>query len=328
MRYPVNVPLKDLCHFPTSVNGNKLGLELEFENSRTSHDDVMGPWRTVEELSLRNNGIEFVSSQPCSIKQARHALSTLYRHAKQKGLESSTRTGFHIHYNVQDKTVKDITGLLVAYLILEPVLYNFCGSHRESSIFCVPWYKSDSTIEDVRKLVRGKWGSTRQFNKYCGLNLNKVAYYGTVEFRQAPTFERARKARVWLNCTYKLCREFSQTSFKDTLRLYEREGVLSLLQKIFVKESDGAFFFDQLTEDPARLVEMTETDCLAEYIVSAASNPLSVLNPVPQPPPGVRRSRKGFPWHGARLARRHYHGGTCCAGASTIESPTHTRSSA
>jgi hypothetical protein len=183
--------------FPLKNNDTYVGIEVEVERVfRTGgilalNDTYL--WSNIEDGSLRNNGREFVSIpvKGINIQFAINQLhSTLTKEKSCIGHEFTDRTSVHVHMNVRDLTCKQLMNLILTYLVVEPLLYEFVGGDRAKNIFCVPLTQS-SMLRDLAKMfyrleskndaalldMFGRW------QKYTGLNLTPVTNYGTIEYR-------------------------------------------------------------------------------------------------------------------------------------------------
>ena len=88
------------------------GIEIEVENVATMVIDAYDRsyWNVVEDHSLRNNGLEFVSI-PLRGDQIERAL-TQFNKALPKEHDFSPRTSVHIHMNVRDLLISEIAVIL------------------------------------------------------------------------------------------------------------------------------------------------------------------------------------------------------------------------
>ena len=176
--------------------GERFGIELEVENARYP-DELGAHWRVVEDGSLRNSGLEFVSN-PLSMGQIDEAVPQFYQWMRDLGYATSIRTSTHVHANVLDHTMEELGAVFAAYAIVEPLLFQMCGSQREENIYCVPWYRAHEQAEVAGRALGGRRSQFRYSCKYSSMYIEPVVRFGTVEFRQAPLFESEGALRVWL----------------------------------------------------------------------------------------------------------------------------------
>lgn len=169
------------------VDSNALvGIEIEVENMK--NDFTMPPyyWSKKEDNSLRNSGLEFVSI-PLRCNQIEYALDFLNKWVNAFNTPIfSPRTSVHIHMNARDMTPDQIKAFVLLYTVFEKHFFHIAGTKRESSIFCVPFYK---TVGYAKPSTLLDGGALNNWHKYTALNLgtllgtNQLPRYGTIEFR-------------------------------------------------------------------------------------------------------------------------------------------------
>jgi hypothetical protein len=191
-----------------------IGIEVELENctrglSRAytkASGDFDCFWIIKEDGSLRNKGLEFVSIIGLNIPSAMDAVFALHEYLKQDFPKATpnARTGLHIHYEVQNKTLYELANILTLYSFLEPVLFQLSGE-RTDNIYCVPWYANKVSlgwvINEIRNLAvnerfsNWKW---RNYSKYCALNISTIGTFGTLEFRHHKGTKEPEEILDWL----------------------------------------------------------------------------------------------------------------------------------
>lgn len=181
-----------------------IGIEVEVEGilDITKHVVASTNWTFVEDSSLRDNGIEFVS-KPLQIKEAPKAIAVLWtilEFSNKKNQYFSWRTSIHIHLNMRERTVSHIIRFILTYLIFEESLYEFSGADRKHSIFCLPIKESDlifSLNDFLHKKLTFK-PFINQWPKYTGLNLHPLLDKGTVEFRHMEGTNSPERICKWI----------------------------------------------------------------------------------------------------------------------------------
>jgi len=138
----------------------------------------MGPIGAIEDGSLRNNGVEFVTV-PSTYKEALVLFDMLHEALTLGPNPYTHRTSIHVHVNVASLSPGQLKHLVLLYALAEPLFFDFVGEKRKNNIHCVPLnytilpgYYNNS----VDYLI-SKW------SKYTAFNLNPVVSQGTVEFR-------------------------------------------------------------------------------------------------------------------------------------------------
>lgn len=183
-----------------------VGIEVEVEKV-PPFDSIFG-FRAVEDGSLRNNGMEFVSV-PIRGQNIHYLLHALMAKLG-KGAEFTERTSIHVHLNVRRMTVEQLVTLLITYIVVEQSLYRFikrAGFERSRNIFCVPLSESQHYLgvpyliyllknNDIGALLNN---IHHYWRKYSGLNLLPIHTQGTVEFRQLGGTKDVDVILDWVN---------------------------------------------------------------------------------------------------------------------------------
>lgn len=175
------------------------GIEIEVENVRAD-EVVADPWTLVQDGSLRNMGMELLSSP---IRTAATLTRYCNRYTELRGLfdwQDSIRTSTHVHLDARGLKLPDLVRIVAAYNLVEPFLYQYCGPVREENIYCIPFYRADTTTHGLINAVRT--GAFHRFLtetcKYSGLYLGPVRTFGTIEFRMAPSFRTGTSVMEWV----------------------------------------------------------------------------------------------------------------------------------
>lgn len=172
------------------------GMELEIENAQEG-------WRTVgmdvtTDGSLRNGGLEFIT-KPMTGSVLFYVLENFFNKAKPGEECYSDRTSIHVHTNVQDLTVDQLTSVLMLYQVFENQLFRFAGQDRDKNIFCVPWSQTAYTYNIGERIAYGAVNVAARWAKYTALNLAPMCAQGTIEFRHMPGTADLTKIKTWCN---------------------------------------------------------------------------------------------------------------------------------
>lgn len=208
---------------------------------RPPTQDLFGEyWKVVSDGSLRNNGIEFISS-PVWGEDINRALDNLQLLVTQSGNEPdfSERTSVHIHLDVRNLDTLQLFNLLVLVMIFERTLVRYCGGVREENVFCLPFYKAEAAVSTLANLADENVDFLRVLDstfKYNGFNIRPIARQGSVEFRYHYGTMDKNRIKEWINIIYCLKRE--ATKIDDILALPEeisKMGVNGYMNKVFGK---------------------------------------------------------------------------------------------
>lgn len=199
--------IREVCSGATrrqSTDGQLFGIEIEMEGAgdyidRQAHEDLPTGWRMTHDGSLRNNGVEFIST-PVTREEALRLLPRLYAQVQEE-LHSSVRCGIHVHVDMRERTTDQLAPVFATYALVEPILFNYCGLSREENIYCVPWYRAyDEPVTLANAIAKpGHWHLFNEACKYSALYAGPIISFGTIEFRMAPTWMDAERVITWVN---------------------------------------------------------------------------------------------------------------------------------
>ena len=223
-----------------------VGVELEYENVSHWPDNIKDSgefWEITEDGSLRKIKDDSVSLElrfkyPLSGIALEKALVSLKKYlAAEKDIVCSLRTGLHVHLDVRDLSVTQIKNILITYLIVEKILYRYCGDDRENNVFCLPIYKTPEVLQKFslaafqdpitfKTAVSHSW-------KYSGLNLLSIWKKGSIEFRQHSATTNIEEIIYWINLIYSITKYGLSLNYKvDKLIEYAATND-SILDDIF-----------------------------------------------------------------------------------------------
>lgn len=191
-----------------------VGLELEIESFTLDQPHLFGGFVFTTDGSLRNNGIEAVT-RPIRMMHVPALLKAFFAQFQITERNYSERCSTHVHMNVLDMTIEQVTNLCLLYQTLERLLFRFVGHDRDKNIFCVPWYQSGLSFDLTAKVFGDANYTFRRWQKYCALNLIPISTQGSVEFRHLHGTCDVEKITQWLTLLgcmkeYAMRRSFDQ----------------------------------------------------------------------------------------------------------------------
>lgn len=214
--------------------GFHVGIELEVESPQLFRDAFFfhrtkfSKWMAIEEGSLRNGGIELVSIPlPFPSKAFTEACRDIALAGKNYSIGVGDRTSMHIHVNVSDLDDEQLKSFLYMSYCMEPLLLMYCAPWRRGTSFAVPSWLSTNQVYEARRVVQGGRHSSHGV-KYAAISLNRIADYGTVEFRMFEgTFDPARIGMTvkLLKSIYDYALRYTAEQLSDTKR---QQGVLNM----------------------------------------------------------------------------------------------------
>lgn len=208
--------------------------------------DVVNYFNCHVDGSLRGSGMEFTFKGPFAGSKILRATSAMDDASRALGFTGSYRTSMHVHIDMQDTTFPtEVLSLGAVYCVVEPFLYQFVGGGRNTSNYCIPWYKHPQHFENFIDVIKRqhKDGSrgvlphlqSHKGDKYAGLNCFSIGQFGTVEFRQAPVTMQRDKILTWINLIMRIKQWTCANPKKpvDILDYVNRTGTTSFLQEVF-----------------------------------------------------------------------------------------------
>lgn len=185
-----------------------IGIEIECEadNPLPALKDTI--WISKPEGSLRKNGMEYITHGPLGISEIPGAITSLTKSLKGYLIDhKSTRTSVHMHANVMYHTPVQYWNMAVVYWLIEPLLYDFCGSHRKGNCFCL-------RLQDAEGVLQHSLNSLKHPNPFTGLRGDRIRYsgqnleatvkFGSIEYRGLGFTLEPYKLNTWANALYDL----------------------------------------------------------------------------------------------------------------------------
>jgi hypothetical protein len=211
----------------TLVSADALGVEIELEgftdeDVTTANRHLNPLWVSHRDGSLRNGGIEFVTSGGLGGEQLHQAYKRIVHCLETHvNYDATWRCSTHMHINMLDFTIPQVVKFLLAYTASEPILFEHNGAYRRSSNFCTP--VADSMAFHKKLIGRltpdtisSRWGA-QSCNKYTALNLQPLfgdgrscPPLGTVEFRGGRPMTTMEDLLVQTNLLLSI-KEFAKT---------------------------------------------------------------------------------------------------------------------
>jgi len=183
-----------------------VGVELEYENALYLQDTLNRKksryWSVVADDSLRNNGAEFIFSEPLSgvdltagIDEMRNKLAALSDQGQKYLPDPHYRTSTHVHIDVRDCTIAQYMNIILLGIMFEPALFRIAGEHRQrnnfslSSRFASGYFEALSAAYNA-KTANDLYDALQNQFKYTAINVtppfNEERAHpkkGSIEFR-------------------------------------------------------------------------------------------------------------------------------------------------
>ena len=173
---------------PELISASRLGVEVELEGFSQQDYAKCGKmryWDIKEDQSLRNGGVEFVTSGGYGGSSLVSAFEELEAKLKEIEYNASWRCSTHMHINMLDCSLEQCLKTILAYMCVEPILFDFCDPCRRYSNFCVQLSTSGAVTRDMISGISPRTFGCATGNKYMALNVLPLHNHnlGTLEFR-------------------------------------------------------------------------------------------------------------------------------------------------
>lgn len=219
-----------------------IGIEIEVEgaDSRLNLDQEL--WRMTSDGSLRNNGLELVST-PLFGEDVVTALQAAESELTKAAAIISTRCGLHIHIDVSAFTTDQLLSMSCALALVEKFIYKYVGEDRRDNIFCLPlsdtalllpFYNNIKYGHDNSSIVR----AIKKTQKYSGFNILPILTQGSVEFRHHKGTFSTEEIIAWINIIMRIREAGLNHSALDLVNMSYNQIISVLLE-------DGNREFDE-----------------------------------------------------------------------------------
>jgi hypothetical protein len=127
--------------------------------------------------------MELVLHTPIKREHLNKALDEAYKYLEEAQCRDSHNCSVHVHINCQQLTIKEIVTFASLYYILEPLLLEVCGRHRQGNLFCLSILNASGSSFALENISKGIFDIDINAHKYAALNLGALLKYGSLEFR-------------------------------------------------------------------------------------------------------------------------------------------------
>lgn len=240
-----------------------VGIEVELEGMGYFYDYIekggidLGFWRVITDGSLRDNGLEFVLSEPLSGHDLLETISLLdktitdFSKGRGKPPSVSERTSTHVHVDVRDMNFNQLTHYIILFIVFERSFFKAFGDggERANNNYCTPTHMSDK-VQTLNTILTGGYGNKydviNHSSKYSSLNLKAIHKLGSLEARLHEATWKGSELTLWVNVllslkTYCLENELSLTEFSSSISM---EGFNTFISRLF---NEDEAIIDKLT---------------------------------------------------------------------------------
>lgn len=222
-----------------------VGIEIETETAVPYGLPMFKHWRSHEDRSLRNFGVEYVLSYPLDPdgKAYTEAMTEWDAFSMTQNFMPSVYTGLHVHLNMSNVELKKIMNFITIYLIYENVLGRYCGPDRDGNLFCLKTSVAEMSYInfcDLAKAIDAGNGShfisrlSEERFKYSGLNIVTLNKLGSVEVRTHGGTVRRDEIEQWVNILMALYNEAMRHDDPlSIVRMFRDNYASNITERIF-----------------------------------------------------------------------------------------------
>lgn len=236
--------IKDLL--PHKKCNGMFGIEVEVESEDGFGHFNSNVWTAVHDGSLRD-GCEFITVGAIPYDKVKTALIELKEYLAPNKIVFSFRTSIHVHVNILDMSLEELTTFIYLYYLFEEPLMTFCGEERKGNRFCLSLQDSEGVVNNIEKLFKNNAETLKKCcgseymrqtlineTKYAALNLASIPKFGSLEFRGMRGTLDLDVLSKWFKMLYNL-RE-AAVKFQTMSKVYDflfKEGPKALASEVF-----------------------------------------------------------------------------------------------
>ena len=236
-RLRMNAPIS-----PSFVEGD-VGIELEIEGvglptpstfpKDTRCESTGARWVGHNDGSLRGESLEYVLDRPASITGAEKLVRDLFALFREKDtrLTLSNRCSTHIHLNVSNWKVHQLSSFFALWAAVEPALIDWCGLERKSNHFCLGIEDTTAVLDSWATFLETGRMDFPNGQKYTALNPLHLFDFGSLEVRCGRAPESADDVINWMKVLWSLRQlvlsDYSNpASVAEAVSMYKPSGIL------------------------------------------------------------------------------------------------------
>lgn len=221
-----------------------VGIEIETEAAVAYQVPRMTGWLHKPDGSLRNFGVEYVSSNPVPIAQVNEHIDTwkaaLGRHWDSLQGDSHS-TSVHVHVNIGDLTPIQLLNFFSLSLLFENALCEFSGNDRKGNLFClrakdaeIKFFSVLNSLKNMQYQVQIVRALSPGHFKYSAINTDTVRSFGSLEFRMMRGEKDPEIIKTWVHILHRI-KEYSLKFEcpKAILKHIRENGAMSLFNDCF-----------------------------------------------------------------------------------------------
>lgn len=206
-------------------------------------------WSSIPDGSLRDNGVEFVHTNPTcgtdltnSLKEMQAFLDT------QPSVDTSVRCSVHVHVDVRDMSIEERRVFLLLCMLYEGFLYTISGEKRRGNPYCTSLNGLADLINVM--LIDDQTMNNPPWEKYTAVNLGRLHDLGTFEFRSLEGTTDMNRVMSYINCVTSIRELAREIGTLDALKSWLPRCLVEARNKVFVQSDKYVhYYWDALPSD-------------------------------------------------------------------------------
>jgi hypothetical protein len=203
-------------------------MECEIESVAPGSGKGMSAWKAIPDHSLRNNGVEYISTVAKPRKDAVQDFEQLHKMLKLGDNPFSYRTSTHVHVNVSSMRQDHARNMVLLYALFEEFFFAMVRPERRDNIHCVPLTETHLSMYYSKPLS----SLFEVWSKYTALNLKRLTDLGTMEFRHMHGTGDKAEIEVWLHVLENLWKVAQRVEINEKT-LSDRKEITDWFEMIF-----------------------------------------------------------------------------------------------
>lgn len=272
-----------------SPGEGEVGIEVEQEFFRAIDLPLFTYWNAVNDGSLRQHGVEFVTKTPVKRENIKASLKELNKFlvaTNKNNDHESPRTSVHIHTNTLDMTPIHMWNQIIIYWILDSCMVELCGIYRVTNLFCLRLRDGTGIIDNVKLELTPNTSFhsalTSENYRYSSQNLVALSKFRSIEYRSKGGKFDMVDVEEWINALLSI--KDAARTFTDpchVLNEFYSKGARSFIKRVLTPEYCDKMFgikdhIEKVTYNADLLIDLVgSTDW--ERVMKAKTN-LTIKN--------------------------------------------------
>lgn len=235
----------------TKSSSNYASIGVTFNNPQLSSQGKtfysfpgLPDWEGHEDGSLRNFGLEFVTTQPLSLPGIKTALRKWGEYfGPIEFIKDAPATSVHVHMNFQNEEIVTLGNFLTTYTIVENILLEVSGEARRSNLFALPMRVAEQQVNTICQIFK-RWSDggycplPMNHHKYSALNVSSLTYFGSIETRSFRGTTDVNVISGWIDILDDLLTFSRKPTSPNEVMYMAKNSLFDFFTEVFPKTKD------------------------------------------------------------------------------------------